>query len=132
MALEHLDKALADLTDKIAALAQQHGGEAVSLASHVYQLQAIQNLILFIPTAIATGIGLAVAYFCAKKIAAAAKADELDRQVGWLIATVLSGTPTAVGIITTCVYASNLFSPLAWAAAFNPNIALAAHILGAL
>jgi len=130
VALEQLDKALADLTEKLTAMAQQHGGEAVHLAAKVYQLQTIGDMLLTIPFA----IGTVVFTIVCTKLAKIALADDTSEGSGiaCFVGSILAGVGAFCALIATGVYGSNLFYPLAWEAAFNPNIALAAHILKAL
>jgi hypothetical protein len=127
--MEKFDAALAEIATKVAQLAEKHGPDAIALAGTVLQLQYASSLLwpLFLA---AVAVGLAVVCVRASRAAAAAK---LEDEVPPIMCAVVTGLGTVItGAVAVLGICSNVLSPLVWAAAFNPNVAIAAKVLGSL
>ena len=133
MALENLDKALAQVVAQLQGLAQAHGSEAFGLIGSVYQLNAIGQLIAFIPDLAAVFVLAWLASRLLPVMRGEWAKDPFQQHDGKLIggsvALVILCIAGAIAIGGMLYDLSNLFSPLTWASAFDPQIAIAAHVL---
>lgn len=139
MAMENLDKALADVVEKLDHLASDQAGPAIkgaaTLAGKVYQYSAIGDLaqwpILLIVTLSSIWVFQRSLLILIARIE---KADDFTPdQVSMIVLVIVSaivGVTCLIGtVITFFMY---IMDPLIWASAFDGNVALAAHILNSV
>lgn len=126
--MDKLDTALAQIVEQLQHLAAQHGSDAVHLMGTVIQMQAIGDLLQSIP-AIVCFIGAALLLrFGVRKLTE----DNFDSdtvQAIMIVVTVVSGFAIILSGIGVVITFGNVFNPVIWSAAFDPKIAIAAHVL---
>ncbi len=132
--LEKTDAAIAQIAEQITGLVGAHGLEAVELAGLVYQLTAAGSLLAPLVLIVLTTIGVIGVVRLARATYRTAVADSNDpRVLAYGAPALMLGIGTlASGIATLKYTVSGLTSPLVWASAFDPEIALAVHILSRL
>lgn len=134
--MENLDKALGDIVVKLNGLAEAHGAEAVDLAGRVLQLEAGGKL-LAAPVFGVIAVGMAaVAWWLFQRSADIAADHERrcrDEELPPFVAGVVASLAALVaGVCALVLVPDGLFRPVVWAAAFDPKVAIAAKVLGAL
>jgi hypothetical protein len=126
--VEKFDTALAEITGKIASLAEKHGPQTVELAGKVLQYKAIGGLVW--PFVAIAGLVFCVKTFVYRLRTMASSDDPDGLIIGRLFlfgaGAFFLGFATMIGVFDF------LLNPLVWAAAFDPSIAIAAKVLGAL
>lgn len=140
MAMENLDKALADVVEKLDHLASDQAGPAIkgaaTLAGKVYQYSAIGNLaewpILLIVTLSSIWVfqrSLTILVARIEKTRSELTPDQVPLIV-MVIVSAIVGVMSLIGTVAT--FFMYVIDPLAWASAFDGNVALAAHILNSV
>lgn len=139
MAMENLDKALAEIVEKLDHLASDQAGPAIkgaaTLAGKVYQYSAIGNLaewpVLLVITLSAIWVFQRSFVTLLELID---KSTDIERgQVPYIILIVVSAIVGVCCLIGTVVtFFMYVIDPLTWASAFDGNVALAAHILNSV
>ena len=131
MTMEKTDAVLAGILDQLQAVVIEQGPEAVALAGQIYQLEAA-GLLIRTFAALVLGAGFAWLFFRLK-----AKEDAQDdawdaanlRNIGAIASGVFAVASVTLGFIG---FLGTFISPLNWAKALDPQIALAANILDKL
>ena len=127
--MEETDAVLAGILDQLQATVIEQGPEAAALAGHVYQLAAAGRLSSPIVLAL---LLIPLLFWLRRSIRAAVKAGIWEND-GWIFSSVVAGvTSTIVGVLSLIGIAHGVLSPLMWAKALDPQIALAAAILDKL
>jgi hypothetical protein len=122
--MEKLDEALATIVTGLEELTATHGEYAVELTAIVAQLSFAGMLVRGIILAVGA---IVLALICVR--VCVQRADFNDESTAPYI---IGGVATGIGsLMLTVVSFKLLSSPLAWVAAFNPEIALAAKALSA-
>ncbi len=125
--MEETDKVIAGILDRLQELVVTQAPEAVELAGRIYQLEAMSTLIMGVGIIVITIIMALVT----KGIHSKGKKEKYADPWGGLLAT--SGFLLVIGMLASATQiVANLMSPLLWAQALDPKIALASEILSRL
>jgi hypothetical protein len=126
--MENLDKALAEITTKIAGLTDKYGPDAIALAGKVLQYKAAAGLIW--PVVAIVGFIVAARTFVYGFKVLNTSDEPEPVLVGRLFVSGIVGI--FMGIAATVGLFDFLLDPLRWASAFDPQVAIAANVLSAL
>lgn len=133
MTLENTDQALSQVLDTIRTAVETHGNEAVALAGQVYQLEAMETLVSAVALLVFTSISIYVSVRLAYKANDIYETNNYDfKVVPVTIGAIVSSVAAFVLGIGSLIESGSLFSPIVWAAASDPQIALARELLGKL
>jgi hypothetical protein len=126
--VEKFDVALAEIATKVASLAEKHGSDAINLAGFVLQMDAIQKLISPVFVA-AMAVGLV---FWMRRTWPKSEWDDPFPANPWAFGVILQCIGIGFSGAFVFFHLERLVSPILWASAFDPHVAIAAKVLGAL
>jgi hypothetical protein len=128
--MEHTDKVLATLLERIDAAVSEHAGTAAGIAVKAVQIEGIVTL----ATGAAMALGVLGLVVSAARLVRSAIRRLLadDNDVTGVLQVVAAGVCVCVSVVLTLFGSVRLLSPGSWIAALSPESAIALRIMEAL